>query len=56
MRFLKLVPYKIFYRTSMNEDALFKTLDRREKPRNFNNIELTPLYKHGEIKNCTKNE
>ena len=33
----------------MNEDVLFKTLDllpRRRRPRNFNKIEWTPLYKN----------
>ena len=49
MRFLRTEPYKMFYKTSMNEDALFKPLDllsRLGKSRNFNNIELTPLYKN----------
>ena len=39
----------MFYKTSMNEDALFKTLDlvpRRGRPRRFNNIEWTPLYEN----------
>ncbi|KOX78991.1 hypothetical protein WN51_10203 [Melipona quadrifasciata] len=38
----------MFYNITMNEDALFKTLDlpRWERPRKFNNIELTPLYKN----------
>ncbi|KOX76973.1 hypothetical protein WN51_10829 [Melipona quadrifasciata] len=48
MRFLRIEPYKMFYKTLMNDDALFKTLDSRSRwgrPRNFNNDELTPLYK-----------
>ncbi|CAD1479657.1 unnamed protein product, partial [Heterotrigona itama] len=37
----------MFYKTSMNEDTLFKTLDLLwVRPRNFNNTELTLLYKN----------
>ena len=49
MRFLRTEPYKIFYKTSMNENALYKSLDLLPlggRPRNYNNIELTPLYKN----------
>ncbi|CAD1474083.1 unnamed protein product, partial [Heterotrigona itama] len=40
-RFLRTEPYKTFYKTSMNEDALFKILDlltRWMRPKNYNNI------------------
>ena len=39
----------MFYKASTNDDVLFKTPDlrsRRGRLRNFNNIELTPLYKN----------
>jgi len=49
MRFVKNKPYKIFYKTSMNENENFKVLDllpRRGRSRKFENIVLTPLYKN----------
>ena len=55
MWFFRTEPYEMFYKTSMNEDALFKTLDlvpRRGRQGRFNNIELTPLYKN--VKPITK--
>jgi len=49
MRFVRNKPYKIFYKTSMNENENFKVLDLlpcRGRPRKFENIVLTPLYKN----------
>ena len=49
MRFVRNEPYKIFYKTSMNENENFKVLNllpRRGRPRKFENIVLTPLYKN----------
>ncbi|EFN60835.1 hypothetical protein EAG_12164, partial [Camponotus floridanus] len=49
MRFVRNEPYKIFYKISMNENENFKVLNllpRRGRPRKFENIVLTPLYKN----------
>lgn len=49
MRFVRNEPYKIFYKTSMNENENFKVLNlspRRGRPRRFENIVLAPLYKN----------
>lgn len=49
MRFIKSEPYKMFYKESMEVDKEFKILDLlpcRGRPRNFNKIKLTPLYKN----------
>ena len=49
MRFIKSKPYKIFYKVSMELTAEFKILNLlpcRGRPRNFNEIKLTPLYKN----------
>ena len=47
MRFLRSVLYKMFHETSMNEYASFNLLLLgRGRPRNFNNVESTPLYKN----------
>ncbi|KAI4482021.1 hypothetical protein M0804_009040 [Polistes exclamans] len=49
MRFVRNEPYKIFHKTSMNENENFKVLNllpRRGRPRKFENILLTPLYKN----------
>lgn len=49
MRFVRNKPYKIFYKTSMNENENFKVLNlspRQDRPRRFENIVLAPLYKN----------
>lgn len=49
MRFVRNEPYKIFYKTSMNENENFKVLNllpRRGRPKRFENIVLAPLYKN----------
>ena len=49
MWFVRNEPYKIFYQTSKNENENFKVLNllpRRGRPRKFENIVLTPLYKN----------
>lgn len=48
MRFLRNGPYKILYKTTMDENAEFKILDllpRRGRPKKFGNIVLPSLYK-----------
>lgn len=48
MRFLRNEPYKILYKTTMDENAEFKILDllpRRGRPKKFGNIVLPSLYK-----------
>uniref|UniRef100_A0A1A9ZAL8 Uncharacterized protein n=1 Tax=Glossina pallidipes TaxID=7398 RepID=A0A1A9ZAL8_GLOPL len=48
MRFTKSEPYKMFYKESMEVDTEFKILDLlpcRGRPKNFDKIKLTPLYK-----------
>ena len=59
MRFLRREPYKMSYKTSMNEDGIFKILDllpRQVRPRSYNNIELTLLYKNVSIATLKYND
>ena len=46
MRFLKSDPYKMFYKTSLDDGSIFYVLDlqpKRGRPKLFQNIPLTPL-------------
>lgn len=52
MRFLRAKLSNMVYKTTVNEEATFKTLDLlpyREKTKNVNNIELPSLYKKKKI-------
>ena len=47
IRFLRNAPYKLFYKTSMEKDSQFKTLNlspKRGRPSNFGKIVLSSLY------------
>lgn len=47
IRFLKNAPYKMFYKTSLDDNSEFKVLDlspKRGRPRIYENIDLLPLY------------
>ena len=49
MRFLRIEQYKMFYETSrmkMHYSITLDLLPRRMRPRNYNNVELTQLYKN----------
>ena len=48
LRFKRDESNKIFYKTSMKENALFKVLylfEKEGRPRNFSKITMFPLYK-----------